>query len=193
TVVWLAWVYSQQTASPALVIGLVVLVAAAVLWRKNMLPILSVILVVIAAAIGVYGHSSTPHIDPTAPAQQETHAGSLPYNEEALATLIAGDKAVFVNMTADWCITCKVNERVALHNFDFAAANVAYMVGDWTKQDPAITKYLAQYGRNGVPLYVFYGARDTVSGQRPEAIVLPQILTPGIIAKTIAKTIGGED
>ena len=84
---------------------------------------------------------------------------------------------MFVNMTAAWCVTCLVNERVAIGTTAvrqaFAANGVTYLKGDWTRQDPAITEFLRQNGRDGVPLYVFYPAH----GGAPQ--VLPQILTEG--------------
>ena len=67
---------------------------------------------------------------------------------------------MFVNMTAAWCVTCLVNERVAISSDAvrraFAEHHVAYLKGDWTRQDPKITAYLRQNGREGVPLYVYY-------------------------------------
>ncbi|MEL6280990.1 MAG: thioredoxin family protein, partial [Pseudomonadota bacterium] len=88
-------------------------------------------------------------------------------------------RAVFVNMTADWCISCKVNERLVFdaQSFDdgLASMNAVYMVGDWTVRDPAITAVLERFGRAGVPLYVAYPA----GGGDP--VVLPQILTEQIV------------
>ncbi len=82
---------------------------------------------------------------------------------------------MFVNLTAAWCVTCLVNERVAISNDTvqraFAAKHVAYLRGDWTRQDPAITEFLREQGRDGVPLYLYYGPHAAT----PE--VLPQILT----------------
>ena len=92
-------------------------------------------------------------------------------------------------MTADWCITCKVNETVALNipstRMLFKKKNVRYLKGDWTNQNPEITAYLDKYGRNGVPLYVYYAPENPETGQRPAPVVLPQILTPGIMKKTL--------
>ena len=89
------------------------------------------------------------------------------------------EQAVLVNMTADWCVTCLVNERVALNTDSVRAAllehDVVYLKGDWTRRDSAITQYLAEFERNGVPLYVVYPK----SGEPPR--VLPQVLTPAIV------------
>jgi thiol:disulfide interchange protein DsbD len=87
---------------------------------------------------------------------------------------------VFVNLTAAWCITCLVNERVALNQGAVAAAfkqaGVTYLKGDWTNQDQAITRLLARFGRSGVPLYVFFPA-----GPDASPVVLPQLLTPDLV------------
>ena len=86
-----------------------------------------------------------------------------------------------MNFTAAWCVTCQVNERVALSRSSVASAfrkdGVAYLVGDWTKRDQAIANALAAQGRAGVPLYLMYPAR----GGDPE--VLPQILTESAVVK----------
>lgn len=89
---------------------------------------------------------------------------------------------VFINFTAAWCITCQVNEVVALNKVStaklFRENNISYLKGDWTNEDPAITRKLEAYGRSGVPLYLLYGpSTDTRS-----AIVLPQVLTESIVA-----------
>lgn len=108
-----------------------------------------------------------------------------PFAEATLATARAQGQPVLVNMTADWCITCKVNERVALSGERFAEAlrrsGARYLVGDWTREDPVIARYLARYGRNGVPLYVVYPA----GGGEPE--VLPQILTPRLVEEALIR------
>jgi thiol:disulfide interchange protein DsbD len=104
-------------------------------------------------------------------------AGAEAFSADRLAALRAEGKPVFVNMTAAWCVTCLVNERVAIGTTAvrqaFEANGVTYLKGDWTRQDPAITEFLRQNGRDGVPLYVFYPGH----GGQPQ--VLPQILTEG--------------
>ena len=107
--------------------------------------------------------------------QSVQNEGAEPYTPARLAALRADHRSVFVNMTAAWCVSCLVNERVALApaavREAFSAHKVAYLKGDWTRGDPAITAYLREHGRDGVPLYVFYPAGDAA------AKVLPQILT----------------
>jgi thiol:disulfide interchange protein DsbD len=90
---------------------------------------------------------------------------------------------VFVNFTAAWCITCKVNELVAMQSDRvirvFDENNVTYMKGDWTNEDPEITAALAEYGRNGVPLYLFFDKDEK------DAQILPQILTEDIVIQAV--------
>ena len=106
----------------------------------------------------------------------EDRAGT--YSVEALAAA-REEGPVFVNFTAAWCITCKVNELNALDTesvqFAFKDKGITYLKGDWTNEDPGITAALQEYGRSGVPLYLLY-AKDA-----PKATVLPQILTAGIV------------
>ena len=117
-------------------------------------------------------------------APSQSYAGPVygAYSDAKLASLRAGGP-VFVNLTAAWCITCKVNEAVALNHeavrSAFEAKNVEYLKGDWTNQDAEISRLLEAYGRSGVPLYLLY------AGATGEAQVLPQILTQGIVIDAI--------
>ncbi|MCB5423899.1 thioredoxin family protein [Altererythrobacter sp. CC-YST694] len=99
-----------------------------------------------------------------------------PFSETALAEARASGKPVFVWFTADWCLTCKVNEGVAIEREEtkqaFEKAGVVALVGDWTRRDPAITRFLSAHGAGGVPLYLWYPA----GGGEPQQ--LPQVLTP---------------
>ena len=87
-------------------------------------------------------------------------------------------------MTADWCITCAANEALVLNTEDirkaFEHANVSYLIADWTRYDPVITQLLADFQRNGIPLYIYYPADLS---QPPK--VLPQILTKDIVMATL--------
>ncbi|MFL0671017.1 MAG: protein-disulfide reductase DsbD family protein [Erythrobacter sp.] len=100
----------------------------------------------------------------------------LAFSEAALAEARSRGKPVFVWFTADWCVTCKVNESVAIEREEvrsaFEAAGVITMVGDWTVRDEAITRFLTAQGAAGVPLYLWYAPGAAAPEQ------LPQVLTP---------------
>lgn len=201
---WLLWVVSQE-AGPGGVLataaGLVLLGLAA--WAMGLAQSLghdgadraknpgqarriaqSVALAACLAALAVL--SGIAVAPPAAPGTQALgEAGTESFSDSRLAALRAAGKPVFVNMTAAWCITCLLNERVALgpstvHDA-FAARGVTYMKGDWTRQDPAITAFLHAHQRDGVPLYVYYPP-----GGAPQ--VLPQILTEGAVLAEIGKS-----
>lgn len=109
------------------------------------------------------------------------------YSEGRLKAAREAGQPVFLNLTADWCITCKLNEGVALSSDTIATAfeekNVLYLKGDWTRRDARITNKLGEYGRAGVPLYVLYP--PTQSGLAPQ--VLPQLLTENIVLEALDK------
>ncbi len=107
--------------------------------------------------------------------------GAIAFSQQALDEARASGKPVFVWMTADWCITCKVNERVAIEREEtiaaFKAGNVVVLRGDWTRRGPQITRYLTEHRAGGVPFYMWYPAGGGKSRQ------LPQILTPAMLAE----------
>jgi thiol:disulfide interchange protein len=107
-------------------------------------------------------------------AAAEGRLGGEAFSEKRLSELRAEGRPVFLYFTADWCVTCKVNEAAAIDREDtataFAKAGIKTMVGDYTRRDPAITRFLAQHGRSGVPLYLYYPKGKDVR-------VLPQVLT----------------
>ena len=107
-----------------------------------------------------------------------------PFTAQRLSTLEATGKPVFVNLTASWCVTCLINERVALDSEAvrqaFAARGIVALKGDWTTQNPEITALLQQFGRSGVPLYLLYGGKG-------EPVILPQILTAASVLDALGK------
>ncbi|HLL12436.1 MAG TPA: thioredoxin family protein, partial [Rubrivivax sp.] len=113
-----------------------------------------------------------------------TNAGFEAYSHARLAQLRAEGRPVFVNMTAAWCITCLVNERTALSTEGVRQAmaqhGIVYMKGDWTNRDPAITKFLQGFGRDGLPFYVLYPPHGA------EPVLLPPVLTEGLLRSTFA-------
>ncbi|MEZ5918481.1 MAG: thioredoxin family protein [Alphaproteobacteria bacterium] len=201
--VWLIWVLGQQAGHVAVLwtlmgmvgIGFIAWLAKVGGEQKRLhlvVRVLTLLLLVLLAALAV--RLSMAGSTGTIPSAQQAqpvddNAFGETYSAEKLSSLLNGDNPVFVDMTAAWCITCKVNKAIAIDvpatRTLFAAHKVAYLIGDWTNKDPEIARYLAGYGRAGVPLYVYYGPRDAVSGERPEPSVLPQILTPGIVKKAV--------
>jgi DsbC/DsbD-like thiol-disulfide interchange protein/cytochrome c biogenesis protein CcdA len=101
------------------------------------------------------------------------------FSRDALSAARASGKPVFVWFTADWCVTCKVNEAAAIERESvaeaFKSAGVVTMVGDWTVRDPAITAFLTEQGAAGVPLYLWYAPGAAAPQQ------LPQVLTPDLL------------
>src|SRR5690606_38904945 len=112
--------------------------------------------------------------------EAESVLAAVPFSETALAEARASGQPVFVWFTADWCLTCKVNESVAIEREAtreaFEDAGVVAIVGDWTRRDPAITRFLTAHGAAGVPLYLWYA--PGLEGQ-----VLPQVLAPDSLAQ----------
>ncbi|HAW91652.1 TPA: thiol:disulfide interchange protein [Candidatus Azambacteria bacterium] len=187
--VWLLWVFGRQAGIDAmaiLMIGMVSLAAAIWLWGRvqlgaggvNKLTALGLLL--LALVILWQGAKLHPEANISSHADNKAQHWQS-WSADKLSALRQQGKPVLVNMTADWCITCLVNERVALNTERSKAAlsqyNVSYLKGDWTRRDSDITAYLQQYQRDGVPLYVLYWP-----GQPPQ--VLPQILTPDTLRQT---------
>ncbi|MDP4530274.1 protein-disulfide reductase DsbD family protein [Alkalimonas delamerensis] len=188
TTVWLLWVLGRQAgvdAQALVLVGLVCLAAALWLWGRQQLgqgfrlaPQLSWVFALLAILLLVL-------LQPQQGAQQSAENRHWePWSPERLAELQADKQPVLVNMTADWCITCLVNERVALNTESGRQAltdyGVTYLKGDWTLRGADIHAYLQQYQRDGVPLYVLYWP-----GQEPK--ILPQILTPNTLRDQLAQ------
>lgn len=178
TAVWLLWVLVRQVGPDALakaLIGLVMLGLAGWFYRgvqTRALPkfawlgvALSLVLALVLVERG--GQKTGPHM------RAEV------FSEQALGALLDAGRPVFVNFTADWCITCKVNERAAIERAQvaefFNTNDISYLKGDWSLSDPAITEVLERFGRSGVPLYLVYRADN------PTPEILPQLLTPETI------------
>ncbi len=180
--VWLVWVVSQQAGPDGVLVALSGLAllgfAGWALGRAQRgggrIGRGAALAGVIAAGLLLPTLTSVPSTDST---ERFTTA--------RLAQLRAEGRPVFVNMTAAWCVSCLVNERVALGTdavqAGFRAHDVAYLKGDWTQQDPGISAFLREQGRDGVPLYVVY-----LPGQSPQ--VLPQILTPTLVLAAVSRT-----
>ncbi len=194
SVAWLVWVLAQQVGADgvlAVLGGMVALVFALWLWKlphgrsgaRAMLRAGSALAVVLAALLLAWRVGAMTH-DLHATLSPVSGEISEPYSRARFEELQAQGKPMFVEFTAAWCITCKVNERLALSGDAFRATlkagHITYLVGDWTSQDPEISRVLAEFGRAGVPLYVFY------PGGGGKAQVLPQILTESSVVKVLA-------
>ncbi len=197
TAAWLLWVFSLQAGSSALALLLTAAVLAGLFaWllgaaQKAGRPLIPGVAAAIAASLTVAClaiGARQPEAAPSAPAEAAPAAAgreiaSQPFTPEKLASLRAEGKPVFVNFTAAWCVTCQVNERLALGADSVAKAladtGAVYLKADWTSHDAAIAKTLADHGRAGVPLYLVYGA----GGGDP--VVLPQLLTPGAVVAAL--------
>ena len=194
---WLVWVLAQQAGINAVAValgGMVVIAFAAWLYeiskytgkaaQRSGSGVAGLALGL--ALIGGYFGVAT-----TAPAalclNSESATNVEPYSAARLSELRSAGKPVFINMTAAWCISCLVNEKVALSQRSvidtFKSSGITYLKGDWTNRDAEITKILAEFGRSGVPLYVFYpaGAENST-----HPVVLPQLLTPEIVTQAVS-------
>jgi thiol:disulfide interchange protein DsbD len=198
TVIWLAWVLSLQADSTALVVlhaVLLLLALAAWIYGRWSLAskastavasrvISAAILIVALTAGGIaVGSSEVASVSSLDSSPDESEWTS--FSARRLDSLRAIGQPVFVDFTAAWCLSCQVNERVALSTDEvldrFRNLNVTLLKADWTRRSPEITNALAQFGRNSVPLYVLYGAGDE------EPTFLPEILTTGIVLDALDK------
>jgi thiol:disulfide interchange protein DsbD len=192
---WLVWVLSQQTGPPGVAIvlaGILLLAFAAWLhraghladppWRRATLGGAALAAALAVATLGLVGPAARAARLSDAPVGADWE----PFSPGRLAELRAAGTPVFVNFTAAWCVTCLVNERVALRSpavaRAFADKGVVRLRGDWTRRDAQITEALDAFGRNGVPLYLLYPR--SAGGA---AIVLPQILTEDTIIQAVSK------
>ena len=149
-------------------------------WMVTFQRWLAVPMALTAVALGwLLWQETVGNANPIAGIESANQRGAA-FSEAKLAALRADGKPVFLYFTADWCLTCKVNEKAAIERIEveaaFKMAGVTIMVGDWTNGDPAITRFINARGASGVPLYLFYPK----GGGEPQQ--LPQVLTPGMLA-----------
>ncbi|MBS0420261.1 MAG: thioredoxin family protein [Proteobacteria bacterium] len=180
TVLGLTWVIGHQSGSDAVVISLAaMLILTLGLWatglRQHAFEDRAWLPAALALMLALPGIELLPAL---ATPTQTAEAHSEQFSDSRLAALRAAGKPVFLYLTADWCLTCKVNEMTAIHRPQtqeaFAKAGVVTMIGNWTNGDAAIGAFLEQHGRSGVPMYLWYAPGK-------EAQVLPQILTSPLL------------
>jgi len=203
TVVWLVWVLGQQAGVDAILGTLAGLLLLALgLWirarfgaygwplrLRRIAHATALLLAVIGLAVGLVSRGAGAGSTVASGAGgTSSDAYGIPwrdYSAAALAELRAAGTPVFVDFTAAWCLTCKVNEHVVFSSAEvrdaFAAREVAMLRADWTSRDDEITRALASFGRSGVPLYVLYG------GATDEPHVLPSVLTRGIVLDALER------
>ena len=191
TAVWLVWVLGNQRGVDAvgwILIGATALALGLWWWERHRYrgaPALRALGLVVAllALLPIVRIAHLPA--PNAKAASVGANGSVPYSAERLASLRAEGRGVFVDVGADWCVTCKVNEKAVLDTDAFrdllARRNAVLMTADWTNVDPAITAFLQQYKAVGVPLYVVFRAGESGPGR-----VLPTVLTQAIVEDALA-------
>jgi len=201
TVIWLAWVlanaYGAAVLAALLVSFLLLAIAGWFLGRwplRRWAMIVAVLLVFSAGWLDFYGARTSEIATYTPLSVQESwqpqspvsvHGGWQPWSAEAVARYQSQGRPVFVDFTANWCLSCQVNERIAFGDpavqKAFADTNVVLMRADWTRYDDAITQTLNSLGRSGVPTYALY-----VPGESKPR-VLPEVLTPGIVTDALAQ------
>ncbi len=191
TVAWLAWVFGHQTGIDGvlrLLLGLTLLAFGLWIWGQWVTLSAAERTKWAARTAGagfivaglVLAATSAPAASAAPSAKAADGIAWEVYSEAKVAEERAAGRPVFIDFTAAWCLTCKVNERVAFSSNEVQqlvkTKNIAMLKADWTSRDPAITRALAAFGRSGVPLYVLYEA-DPAAQPR----LLPEILSPGIL------------
>ena len=194
TVVWLVWVFGNQAgmdATALLLLALTLLSLAGWIygrfgWRAASRRAAFAGLVVASGAVATVVQGARI-ADPTLVVPTRTaEVGWEPFSPERLLALRSEGRPIFIDFTADWCLSCKVNDRIALDTeavrSAFAKENVALLVADWTGRDPIIAETIASFGRSGIPLYVMYSADPDV---KPE--ILPAVLTRGTVIEAVER------
>jgi len=182
---WLTWVLSGQVQTDSVLMVLLgALFIALGLWilEKNQSSdgfakwmSLSSVTILLGAALWL---APTDYEN----TEQDTSSDLNSYSPELLDSLLAENKPVFLNFTADWCITCKVNEAIVLNQVSIKNAleskGIVYLKADWTRKDETIANKLAEYGRTGVPLYLLYSSEGI-------PVILPELLTEDMLLSYI--------
>ena len=179
--IWLLWVLGNQTSTTTVAIVLIALVGICFsLWAfkkdSNLLKVLGTLCLL--STLLLFNSSYLEPVD------KEADARYVPYSQSNLQNLRRQNKAVFIDLTADWCITCLTNKattlsKPAIQNA-FMEAGITYMVGDWTNFNPEITALLEKHQRSGIPFYILYPEDPNA-----EPMILPQLLNESIVINAI--------
>jgi thiol:disulfide interchange protein DsbD len=189
TVIWLVWVLGHQSGINGAGALLALLVAlSAVIWSLTLTGRLRSVLATLLLAAGAWALWTVgPHVvrtDDSASTLTNAEQRWQAWTPGQVEQLLAADQVVFVDFTAAWCVTCQYNKQTTLADptvlAGLEAKKVVLLRADWTRRDPAITAALAQLGRNGVPVYVFYK-----KGMAP--IVLSEIISPAEVRAALAR------
>ena len=198
TVIWLAWVlaaaYGAGVLAALLASFLLLAIAGWFLGRwpaRRWAAVVAALILLGVIVLAVFGQKLVGESAGKAGQTGSTNFNSVaasgwqPWTAEAVSHYQSQGRPVFVDFTAAWCLSCQVNERVALNRPEvqqaFQSANVALLRADWTQRDEAITQALTALGRSGVPAYALYAPGES----NPR--LLPEVLTPGIVIKALAK------
>ncbi len=188
--IWLTWLYAENAGSTALLTLLAAFLLLAIAgwflgrWPAKITSTITAVLV-IAAAIALPSYAATALPPPSrSSSKSAAQTNWQPYTQALLQQYLSQGKPVFVDFTADWCLSCQVNQRVVLDNPDvqrrLANSGVELLKADWTRHDPAITQALARLGRSGIPTYALYSGKPN---QPPQ--LLPAVLTSGILLNAL--------
>ena len=183
TAIWLAWVMGNQAGSTGLSLLLIaaLLISFAIwLWQRGRTGKILAALAFITACL-------IPASLQTQSLETKLSETKIAWSPEKVTELLTDGRPVFVDFTADWCVTCKVNERAVLSRPKtqalFTETDTAFLVADWTNKNDAIAAELARYERAGVPLYLYFDPETP----RSKAEVLPQILTYELLERTLRR------
>ena len=186
TAVWLLWVLQGVAGlSVSLAVGAAVMAVGALFWLRHARPATARAALGAMALAVVFAFAAPSWLSTTGgrAGGEMTAVAWQPFDVAAIGEAVAAGKTVFVDVTADWCVTCKVNKRLVIAEATVRARleepGVICMRADWTRPDAAIATYLASFGRYGIPFNVVYGPASR------DGLVLPELLSTGVVLEAL--------